>query len=80
MELARMTGKVKWFDNKKGFGFVEVPDGQDVFVHYSGIEGEGYKTLHEGEAVSFIQIEDAKGPKGVSVRKAERQGAGISLV
>ena len=54
-------GVVKWFDTKKGYGFIEQPGGDDVFVHYSGITGEGFKSLRAGEEVEF---EVAKGPKG----------------
>ncbi len=55
------TGKVKWFNATKGFGFIEQESGQDLFVHHSEIQGEGYKTLDEGQAVEF---EIAEGPKG----------------
>lgn len=54
-------GTVKWFSNEKGYGFIARPDGDDVFVHFSAIEGDGYRTLHEGQEVEF-EIED--GPKG----------------
>ena len=63
------SGTVKWFNETKGFGFVTTEDGQDAFVHYSDIEGEGYKTLAEGEAVEFELTEGPKGPKAVNVRK-----------
>ena len=48
-----MTGNVKWFNNEKGFGFITIEDGEDVFVHYSAIQGDGFKTLEEGQAVEF---------------------------
>ena len=66
-----MTGKVKWFNNSKGYGFLGRDDGPDVFVHYSAILGEGYRTLEEGDSVEF---EIAQGPKGLqaaNVRKVE---------
>ena len=55
-------GKVKWFNNSKGYGFIQQEDGTDIFVHFSAIQGEGYKTLEEGQAVEF---EIAQGPKGL---------------
>lgn len=63
------TGRVKWFDNRKGFGFVEQDTGEDVFVHYSSIAGEGFRTLNDGELVRF---EVVQGPKGLLARKVER--------
>lgn len=64
-------GRVKWFDPKKGYGFIEAEDGSgDVFVHFSDIAGEGYRTLQEGERVKFELIESEKGPKAVHVEKA----------
>lgn len=57
-----MTGVVKWFDSKKGFGFISVGDGDDVFVHFSAIQDDGYKTLDEGQQVEF-EVEN--GPKGL---------------
>ena len=63
------TGKVKWFDNKKGYGFIEVPGGQDVFVHHTNILGQGFKTLNEGDTVSFEVIPADKGPKAQNVQK-----------
>jgi CspA family cold shock protein len=65
------TGKVKWFNESKGYGFIE-PDGggRDVFVHYSAIQGEGYKTLSEGQAVEFDIIQGEKGPQASNVLKS----------
>jgi len=61
------TGTVKWFDDAKGFGFIERADGEDVFVHYSSIAGEGYKSLAEGSEVEFDVESDAKGPRAANV-------------
>lgn len=60
-------GKVKWFNSEKGFGFIEREGGNDVFVHYSAIVMEGYKTLTEGQEVEFEVIEGAKGPQAANV-------------
>lgn len=57
----RETGTVKWFDNAKGYGFIQRPDGEDVFVHYRAIRGEGYRTLQEGQAVNFNVVKGQKG-------------------
>ncbi len=62
-----MRGKVKWFNNQKGFGFISVEDGKDVFVHYTGLKMEGFKTLDEGEEVEFDVQEGAKGPQAINV-------------
>jgi cold shock protein len=65
------SGKVKWFDNKKGYGFIALDEGKDVFVHHSSIQGEGYKTLHEGDQVQFDLVDCEKGPKALNVHRAE---------
>ena len=62
-------GRVKWFDDRKGFGFIERDDGPDVFVHFSVIQGEGFKSLAEGEAVEFEIVEDQKGLRAANVVK-----------
>jgi len=62
-------GTVKWFNEKKGYGFIQRENGPDVFVHYSAIKGEGFKTLAEGQVVEFDLIEDAKGAKAQNVVK-----------
>jgi len=63
------TGKVKWFNNAKGYGFVEKEGGGDVFVHYTAILGDGFKTLNEGQAVEFEISEGEKGPQATNVVK-----------
>ena len=62
-----VTGKVKWFSNVKGYGFIEQEGGQDVFVHYSTIQGDGYKTLEEGDGVTFEIVQGEKGPQASNV-------------
>ncbi len=63
-----MNGTVKWFNEQKGFGFITQEDGPDVFIHYSAIQGEGFKTLEEGQSVEFEITEGPKGPQAVNVR------------
>ncbi|WP_368653981.1 cold shock domain-containing protein [Ornithinibacillus sp. 4-3] len=62
-----MTGKVKWFNAEKGFGFIEREDGDDVFVHFSAIQSEGFKTLEEGQDVEFEIVEGERGPQAANV-------------
>ncbi|WP_027964842.1 cold shock domain-containing protein [Halalkalibacillus halophilus] len=62
-----MTGTVKWFNSEKGFGFIERPDGDDVFVHFSAIQAEGFKTLEEGQSVEFEIVEGDRGPQAANV-------------
>ncbi len=62
-------GTVKWFNNQKGYGFISDEEGNDVFVHYSGLTGEGFKSLEEGQKVEFEVVEGAKGPQAVNVTK-----------
>ena len=63
------NGKVKWFNNEKGYGFIEVEGGDDVFVHFTAIQGQGFKTLEEGEEVSFEIVEGNRGPQAANVTK-----------
>jgi CspA family cold shock protein len=62
-------GKVKWFDNEKGYGFIEAEGGSDVFVHFTAIQGEGFKTLEEGQEVSFEIVQGDRGPQAANVVK-----------
>jgi len=62
-----LTGKVKWFNAKKGFGFLEVEGGEDVFVHYSAIQSEGFKVLEEGQEVTFEITDGDRGPQAANV-------------
>ncbi|CAG9611860.1 Cold shock protein CspD [Bacillus rhizoplanae] len=64
-----MQGKVKWFNSEKGFGFIEAEGGDDVFVHFTAIQGEGYKSLEEGQEVSFEIVEGNRGPQATNVVK-----------
>lgn len=67
-----LTGAVKWFDSKKGFGFIVGPEGQDVFVHFSVIQGDGFRSLKDGEHVEY---EVEKGPKGMLAKSVHRLAA-----
>ena len=67
--LFMATGKVKWFNDSKGFGFIESDDGTDVFVHHNDIQAEGFKSLAEGEAVTFDIVQGEKGPRASNVCK-----------
>ncbi len=70
-----MKGTVKWFDVKKGFGFIQQEDGNDVFVHYSSISGNGFKVLEDGESVEYEVVEGNKGLQAQNVVKAEEAQA-----
>ena len=67
--LEVMKGTVKWFNNQKGYGFISDETGKDVFVHYSGLSGDGFKSLEEGQAVEFEVVDGAKGPQATNVVK-----------
>lgn len=67
-------GTVKWFSNDKGYGFIAVPDGEDVFVHFSAIKSEGYRSLSEGQSVEFDIVDGDKGPQAANVRPVESGG------
>ena len=71
------SGSVKWFDSKKGFGFIISPQGKDVFVHFSSIEGDGFRSLKDGEMVEYELIE---GEKGLSAQHVKRASVGVSKV
>ena len=60
-------GKVKWFNDAKGYGFIETPEGKDIFVHFSAIQMDGYKTLSEGQVVDYEVVQGAKGPQASNV-------------
>jgi CspA family cold shock protein len=64
----RITGKVKWFNNAKGYGFIEREGGSDVFVHYSAIQGSGFRSLEEGQGVEFEIVDGPKGPQAGNVQ------------
>ena len=66
-----MTGTVKWFNAEKGFGFIKVEDSDDVFAHFSAIQGEGYKTLNEGQTVEFDIVQTDRGPQAANIVKLD---------
>ncbi len=68
--IALGNGTVKWFNNKKGFGFIQQEDGPDLFVHFSSINTDGFKTLNEGDQVTFEVEDGERGPKAVNVNRA----------
>ena len=68
-----MQGRVKWFNNDKGYGFIDYPDGEDIFVHYSAIRQDGYKTLSEGQRVVFDLIETPKGLQAINVKTSSEE-------
>ena len=74
--MARLTGTVKWFNDAKGFGFISREGGPDVFVHFSAIQGSGFKTLAEGDRVEFEIEQGQKGPQAANVVKTSGGGAG----
>ena len=67
----KTTGTVKWFNDAKGYGFIDAPEQENVFVHYSAIMGDGFKTIAEGQKVNFDLIEGPKGPQAYEVMKME---------
>ena len=71
MSEDRVTGTVKWFNATKGFGFIEQDEGEDVFVHYSAIAGDGYRTLEEGQRVEYNVVESERGPQAQDVSPVE---------
>ncbi|HLL90693.1 MAG TPA: cold shock domain-containing protein [Tepidisphaeraceae bacterium] len=71
------TGTVKWFDSKKGFGFIVGPEGKDVFVHFSSIQGDGFRSLKDGEAVEYELV---SGPKGLSAKTVIRTAVGEEVL
>ena len=74
----KKKGRVKWFNDAKGYGFIEQENGQDVFVHYSAIGGEGYKSLREGQEVTFEVSDGAKGPQASNVEKLESSSPSLA--
>ncbi|EAE3054895.1 cold-shock protein [Listeria monocytogenes] len=64
------NGKVKWFNNEKGYGFIESDGGEDIFIHFTAIQGDGYKSLEEGQAVTFEVVEGNRGAQAANVEKA----------
>jgi CspA family cold shock protein len=74
------TGTVKWFDVKKGFGFIINPDGKDVFVHFSAIEGDGFRTLKDGDQVEYEEVDSGKGLAARNVRRVKAAATGPTVM
>jgi cold shock protein len=74
--MSGMVGTIKWFNNAKGYGFIGIERGRDVFVHYSAIEGHGYRTLREGDRVEFEIVDGPKGRQAANVRICPPKGGG----
>lgn len=66
------TGMIKWFNNEKGYGFIEGEDGEDIFVHYSAIKQDGYKSLYEGQVVDYELLETKKGLQAINVKEVSK--------
>ena len=75
--MSKETGKVKWFNNSKGYGFIERSEGGDVFVHHSAIQSEGYRTLEEGQSVEFTVVQGPKGLQAQEVVRADEEDTAI---
>ena len=75
--MSKETGKVKWFNNSKGYGFIERSQGGDVFVHHSAIQSEGYRTLEEGQSVEFTVVQGPKGLQAQEVVRADEEDTAI---
>ena len=73
--MSKETGKVKWFNNSKGYGFIERSQGGDVFVHHTAIQSEGYRTLEEGQSVEFTVVQGPKGLQAQEVTRADEEDA-----
>ncbi len=72
-ELRTIVGHVKWFDPKKGYGFILGPEGQDVFIHYSQIDGDGFRSLKDGQEVQYVLLEGEKGSQAQTVTLIESE-------
>jgi CspA family cold shock protein len=75
--MSKETGKVKWFNNSKGYGFIERSQGGDVFVHHTAIQSEGYRTLEEGQSVEFTVVQGPKGLQAQEVIRADEEDTAI---
>lgn len=75
--MSRETGKVKWFNNSKGYGFIERSQGGDVFVHHTAIQSEGYRTLEEGQSVEFTVTQGPKGLQAQEVVRADEEDSAV---